>query len=114
VPKRLPEPDQVFHALSDPTRRQVIEQLGRGPASVSTLHQNAQMALPSFVQHLSVLEACGLVTSQKTGRIRTYTLQPNAFKPAETWLDTQRRTWERRLDQLEAYLQAADHEGDRP
>ena len=62
------------------------------------------MALPSFVQHLGVLEQSGLVTSSKTGRVRTYTLETNALREVEDWLSTQRRLWEQRLDQLDAYL----------
>lgn len=100
-----PDPiDDVFRALSDSTRRHVLEQLSRGPASVSTLAEPFDMALPSFVQHLRVLEGCGLVRSQKTGRVRTYQLAPEPLKLAEDWLGQQRTTWERRLDQLDAYL----------
>jgi DNA-binding transcriptional ArsR family regulator len=96
--------DNVFRALSDPTRRRVVERLGRGPASVSELAAPFDMALPSFVQHLGVLEDCGLVRSVKKGRVRTYRLAPRRLKTAEAWLSRQRRFWERRLDQLDEYL----------
>lgn len=96
--------DEVFRALADPTRRRVLERLGRRPASVSELAAPFAMALPSFVQHLKVLEESGLVTSEKRGRVRTYRLAPARLKVAEHWLSRQRSLWERRLDQLDAYL----------
>lgn len=96
--------DNVFRALADPTRRHVLERLTLGPASVSTLAEPFDMALPSFVQHLRVLEGCGLVRSQKSGRVRTYQLAPEPLKLAEDWLGQQRSLWERRLDQLDDYL----------
>ena len=96
--------DSLFRALSDPTRRRVLERLSRSPASVSELAQPFGMALPSFVQHLSVLEGCGLVRSRKTGRVRTYRLAPKRLRLAEDWLVRQRTLWERRLDQLDEYL----------
>jgi DNA-binding transcriptional ArsR family regulator len=96
--------DNVFRALSDPTRRHVLERLSQSPASVSDLAAPFDMALPSFVEHLRVLEASGLVRSRKTGRVRTYQLAPRRLRLAEDWLARQRRLWERRLDQLDAYL----------
>lgn len=96
--------DAVFRALADPTRRRVLEQLGRAPAPVSALAAEHAMALPSFVAHLRVLEACGLVRSTKTGRVRTYALAPERLKIVETWLDAQRVRWEARLDRLDDYL----------
>jgi DNA-binding transcriptional ArsR family regulator len=96
--------DGVFRALSDPTRRQVLERLSRSPASVSELAEPFDMALPSFVEHLRVLEDSGLVQSRKAGRVRTYQLAPKRLKLAEDWLTKQRTLWERRLDQLDAYL----------
>jgi DNA-binding transcriptional ArsR family regulator len=95
---------RVFQALTDPTRRAVLERLTRGPAAVSELAQPFKMALPSFVQHLGVLEDCGLVHSQKQGRVRTYTLAPQPLKAAEDWLSVQRTHWERRLDALDDFL----------
>lgn len=96
--------DHVFRALSDPTRRDVLERLSKSPASVSELAAPFKMALPSFVQHLRILEDSGLVHSHKTGRIRTYQLAPKRLKLAEDWLSRQRTMWERRLDQLDNYL----------
>jgi DNA-binding transcriptional ArsR family regulator len=96
--------DGVFRALSDPTRRQVIERLSRSPASVSELAAPFEMALPSFLEHLKVLEGCGLVQSRKTGRVRTYQLAAKRLRLAEDWLGKQRTIWEQRLDQLDSYL----------
>lgn len=96
--------DSVFRALSDPTRRDVLERLCRAPASVSELAAPYGMALPSFIEHLRVLEASRLVRSQKAGRVRTYRVSPRGLKVAEDWLARQRKMWNRRLDQLDAYL----------
>jgi len=96
--------DNIFRALSDPTRRHVLERLSKSPASVSELAEPFDMALPSFVQHMGVLEDCGLVHSRKTGRVRTYQLVPRRMKLAEDWLVRQRAFWEKRLDQLDTYL----------
>jgi DNA-binding transcriptional ArsR family regulator len=100
----MPPIDGVFRALSDPTRRRVLERLSRSPASVSELAEPFGMALPSFVQHLRVLEGSGLVRSSKVGRVRTFQLAPKRLKLAEDWLAQQRSLWERRLDQLDDYL----------
>jgi DNA-binding transcriptional ArsR family regulator len=104
----MPDPsvqlNRVFQALADPTRRAVLERLSSGPASVSELARPFRMALPSFSQHLDVLESCGLVRSRKTGRVRTYQLAPPPLEAAAHWLATQRENWERRLDQLDNYL----------
>ena len=86
--------NQVFQALADPTRRAVLERLSRGPAPTSELAQPFRMALPSFSQHLHVLEQCGLVRSHKTGRVRTYQLAPRALEAAEEWMAAQRANWE--------------------
>ena len=96
--------DHVFRALSDPTRRHVLERLSRSPASVSELAAPFDMALPSFVQHMGILEECGLVQSRKTGRVRTYEIVPKRLKLAEDWMVHQRALWEKRLDQLDTYL----------
>jgi DNA-binding transcriptional ArsR family regulator len=96
--------DRVFQALADPTRRAVVERLGRGPAPMSELAQPFAMALPSFAQHLDVLERSGLVRSRKKGRVRTYRLAPRPLAAAEHWMDKQRALWERRLDQLDSHL----------
>jgi DNA-binding transcriptional ArsR family regulator len=96
---------RVFHALADPTRRAVVERLTRGPAAVTELARPFRMALPSFTQHLAVLERSGLVRSRKVGRVRTYQLAPKSLDAAEHWMERQRVLWERRLDQLDAYLE---------
>ena len=96
--------DRVFRALSDPTRRHVLERLSRSPASVTELAEPFEMALPSFVEHMKVLEGCGLVRSTKSGRVRTYRIVPRRLKLAEDWMARQRALWERRLDQLDEYL----------
>lgn len=97
--------NSVFHGLADPTRRAVIERLTSGPAAVTELAQPFPMALPSFLQHLRVLEDCGLVTSRKSGRVRTYQLAAKPLKTASLWLEKQRVLWDRRLDQLDSYLE---------
>ena len=96
--------DVVFHALADPTRRAVVERLGRGPAATTELARPFAMALPSFLQHLDVLERSGVVSSRKQGRVRTYELVPEGLGPAQDWLGVQRDVWNRRLDQLDDYL----------
>jgi DNA-binding transcriptional ArsR family regulator len=96
--------DNIFRALSDPTRRHVLERLSRSPASVSELAAPFDMALPSFVQHMGILEDCGLVQSRKAGRVRTYQLVPKRLKLAEDWMVRQRALWEKRVDQLDTYL----------
>ena len=96
--------DDVFHALSDSTRRKVLERLSVGPATVSELAAPFDMKLPSFVQHLSVLERSRLVKSKKKGRVRTYEIRPERFKVAENWLTEQRQLWESRLDRFDAYV----------
>jgi DNA-binding transcriptional ArsR family regulator len=101
--------DDVFHALSHPTRRKVLEHLAAGPASVSELAAPFDMALPSFVQHLSVLERSRLVRSRKRGRVRTYEMEPERLKVAEDWLTERRRTWEARLDRFDQYVTALKH-----
>jgi DNA-binding transcriptional ArsR family regulator len=96
--------DDVFYALSNSTRRKVLEQLSAGPATVSELAAPFDMKLPSFVQHLSVLEQSRLVKSKKRGRVRTYELAPEQFKVAEDWLSERRRLWESRLDRFDDYV----------
>ena len=96
--------DDVFHALSNSTRRKVLEQLSAGPATVSELAAPFGMKLPSFVQHLSVLEQSRLVKSKKRGRVRTYEIAPERFKIAEHWLSARRQVWEARLDQFDQYV----------
>jgi DNA-binding transcriptional ArsR family regulator len=104
MPKQIEPLDRMFQALADPTRRAVLERLARGPAAMSVLAQPFGMALPSFSQHLDVLEDCGLVRSRKQGRVRTYQLAPRPYTAAQKWMDRQRDLWERRLDQLDNYV----------
>jgi DNA-binding transcriptional ArsR family regulator len=96
--------DDVFHALSNPTRRQVLERLSVGPASVSELAAPFDMQLPSFVQHLSVLERSRLIKSKKRGRVRTYEIAPERFQVVEDWLAARRRLWEARLDRFDQHV----------
>jgi len=96
--------DDVFYALSNATRRKVLEQLRAGPATVSELAAPFDMKLPSFVQHLAVLEQGQLVKSEKRGRVRTYQIVPKRFKVAEDWLSEQRKAWEVRLDRFDRYV----------
>ena len=98
--------DQAFHALSDPTRRAMVERLTRGPATVSDLADPLPMSMSAVVQHLKVLEGAGLVTSQKTGRVRTCRIEPAALTAAERWLNDRRRSAEAALDRLGAFLDA--------
>jgi len=100
------EIDAVFAALADPTRRQLVEQLGRGPASVSELARPLPISLPAVVQHLHVLEASGLVRSEKVGRVRTCRLEVKRLDTVQDWIAARRRTWESRLDRLGDYLAA--------
>jgi len=96
--------DAVFHALSNPTRRKVLERLSAGPATVSELAAPFDMQLPSFVQHLSVLERSRLVRSTKHGRVRTYEIAPERFQVVEDWLTARRKSWEARLDRFDRYV----------
>jgi len=96
--------NHIFGALSDPTRRGIVARLCQGPGAVSELARPYNMALPSFIQHLKVLEQSGLVHSLKQGRSRVYQLEPRQLQRAGHWLEQQRRLWEQRLDQLDDYL----------
>ncbi|MEL7301965.1 MAG: metalloregulator ArsR/SmtB family transcription factor [Pseudomonadota bacterium] len=93
--------DTFFSALSDPTRRAVIERLTEGPAPVTELHAPHDIALPTFMKHLSKLEAAGLVRSEKKGRVRTVHIEAGPLAAAEAWISKQRNLWEGRLDRLE-------------
>jgi DNA-binding transcriptional ArsR family regulator len=92
--------EEVFRALGDPTRRDLVERLGDGPATVSQLASPLDMSLSAVVQHLAVLESCGIVRSEKSGRTRTCRLEPVGLRLAEDWFAGQRAQWERRLDRL--------------
>ncbi len=100
--------DLTFQALADPTRRVMVERLSRGPASVSELARPLAMTLSAVVQHLQVLQASGLVRSEKAGRVRTCRIEPKALRVAEDWFAVRRGNWERRLDRLGEYLADQD------
>jgi DNA-binding transcriptional ArsR family regulator len=102
--------DLLFQALSDPTRRRMLERLSRGPASVSALAEPLAISLPAAIQHLQLLESSGLVHTEKVGRVRTCTLDPAALRTAERWIADKRSSWERRLERLGRYL--AEHPQD--
>jgi DNA-binding transcriptional ArsR family regulator len=99
------ELDRVFQALADGTRREMVERLVRGPASVGELAKPFAMSLPAVMQHLQVLEACGLVRSEKVGRVRTCRIEPAVLRLAEDWIGRQRTAWELNLDRLGDFLQ---------
>lgn len=105
--------DRLFHALADPARRAIVERLSRGPAAVSDLARPLPMSLPSVMQHLGVLEAAGLVRSEKTGRVRTCSIEAATLSLAEQWINARRLEWEGRLDRLGEYLKTMEKEGDR-
>ena len=100
--------DRTFQALGDPTRRALVERLTAGPASVSELAAPLPMSLPAVMLHLKVLEESGLVTSQKTGRVRTCRIDPKMLSEAERWVSERRQSWERNLDRLGAFLDEAE------
>jgi DNA-binding transcriptional ArsR family regulator len=104
--------DRMFHALADPARRAMVERLSRGPAPVSELARPLPMSLPAAMQHLGVLEAAGLVTTEKVGRVRTCRIDAGALSHAEQWINARRIEWERRLDRLGDYLKTLESEGD--
>jgi len=102
--------DRTFHALSDPTRRAMVQRLSRGPATVTELAKPLAISLPAVMQHLRVLEDSGVVTSRKQGRVRTCQVEPKALNAAERWITERRELWERRLDRLGEYLDATANE----
>jgi DNA-binding transcriptional ArsR family regulator len=97
--------DRVFHALADPTRRAMIERLGRSPATVSELAKPAALSLAAIVQHVQILEASGLVRTEKVGRARTCRINSATLASAERWLEARRNEWNSQLDQLGDYLE---------
>ena len=104
--------DRLFHALSDPTRRAIVMRLSQGPASVTELSKPFEMAMPTLLQHIRVLEDSGLIGSEKVGRVRTCEINQQAFDATQSWLEKQRHRWESRLDRMEAYaasLQAKEY-----
>jgi DNA-binding transcriptional ArsR family regulator len=104
--------DRLFQALADPARRAMLERLALGPAPVSELARPLPMSLPSVMQHLSVLEAAGLVRSEKVGRVRTCAIEPEALGQAERWINARRIEWEHRLDRLGEYLKTMEGKGE--
>jgi DNA-binding transcriptional ArsR family regulator len=104
--------DLLFHALADPARRAMVERLSRGPAPVSELARPLPMSLPSAMQHLGVLEAAGLVRSEKLGRVRTCAIAPETLSLAEQWINARRTEWEHKLDRLGGYLETLEKRGD--
>jgi len=104
--------DRLFQALADPARRAMLERLALGPAPVSELARPLPMSLPSAMQHLAVLEAAGLVRSEKVGRVRTCAIEPEALSEAERWINARRIEWEHRLDRLGDYLKTMEGKGE--
>src|SRR4051812_29626934 len=104
MPKYYAVLDAVLRALADPTRRAIVERLAQSPAVVSELAAPFSMALPSLMQHLGVLEAAGVVTSEKHGRVRTVSLRPGALDVLHLWLGEQRTPAERQADRLGLHL----------
>jgi DNA-binding transcriptional ArsR family regulator len=102
--------DRLFHALADPHRRDIVERLSLGPATVSELAEPLPMSLPAVVQHLKVLQVSGLVSSEKVGRVRTCRIEPAALRPVERWISARRSSWESRLDRLGEYLAEGNDE----
>ncbi len=103
--------DRLFHALSDPARRAMVQRLSDGPVSVSELARPLPMSLPAVLQHLQVLGGAGLVRSEKVGRVRRFAIEPEALSLAEQWIHARRDEWEHRLDRLGAYLATISSKG---
>jgi len=103
--------DQTFSALSDPTRRDILDRLGRGPASIGELASPFGMSLTGMKKHVQILERARLVTTEKVGRTRQCRLGPEHLEDAVQWIQLYRHRWERRLDGLESYL--GEHRGGR-
>ena len=101
-PERL---NDIFLALADPTRRAVLGRLGRGPASISELAKPFDMALPSFMKHVRLLEDSGWIRTRKQGRVRTCTIEQKAMAAADAWLAKQRALWEARFDRFDAVVE---------
>ncbi len=109
--RKKPGVDRVFHALGDPTRRAILEKLSEGPISVSRLAEPLGITLAAVVQHLQVLEECGLVETEKVGRVRTCRIEPAGLSVAAQWIGDRRSVWERRLDRLGDLLAKPDEGG---
>ncbi len=104
--------DRVFHALGDPTRRAILERLGDGLMSVSRLAEPLGITLTAVVQHLQILEECGLVRTEKTGRVRTCRIDLSGFSSLEQWIQARRTLWDRRLDRLGNLIAAPERPDD--
>ena len=96
--------DRIFHALSDPSRRAIVEELTKKEASVSELAQPLKMSMAAVVQHIQILEHSGLIRTHKSGRVRTCRIEPRSLEAIENWLSQRRRFWERNLDRLGEFL----------
>ena len=103
--------DRVFYALSDPSRRSIVEALSKKEASVSELARPFKMSMAAVVQHIQVLEECGLIRTHKSGRVRTCKVEPRSLEVIESWLSQRRRFWERNLDRLGEFLERNQREG---
>lgn len=110
MPKRKPNIDLVFRALGDPTRRAIVENLSKGPVSVSQLAAPLNITLAAVIQHLQVLEESGLVQTEKVGRVRTCHIEPAALSAAEQWFADRRSIWEQRFDRLGDLLAEPDED----
>jgi DNA-binding transcriptional ArsR family regulator len=109
--KRKPNIDHIFRALGDPTRRAMMERLSQGPMSVSRMAEPFDMTLAAVVQHIQVLEECGLVETEKVGRVRSCRIEPTGLDAMEQWIRDRRSMWERRLDRLGDLLAEEDKNG---
>ena len=103
--------NSIFHALADPTRRAIVEQLGAGPQSVSAIARPLDMTLAAVVQHVQLLEECHLISTLKQGRVRTCQIRPETLKTLEGWLNQRRLQWQQHFDRLAAVL---DEEARKP
>jgi DNA-binding transcriptional ArsR family regulator len=112
MPKSSPDLDRIFYALADPARRGILERLSHGPAPVGELARPLPMSLPSVMQHIGILEAEGLVRSEKVGRVRMCRLEPDTLRDAERWISARRTEWEHRLDRLGDYLSTLGDQGE--
>src|ERR1043165_8349584 len=108
MPGPQPSVDRVFHALGDATRRAIVEQLSRGPVSVSRLAEPLDLTLAAVVQHLQILEESGLVHTEKIGRVRTCRIEPKGLAVAQQWIQDRRTLWERRFDRLGKLLEESE------
>lgn len=107
---KYPDVDTILKALAEPTRRAIVERLGRSPASVGDLAKPFDMSLAAVMQHLQALEAAGIIASEKVGRVRVCRLEPGGMDPLALWIEARRHPAERRLDRLAAYLNDKDEE----